>query len=893
MTADTAFVAGPAALLRVAALPVPTWLAGGSTALFERLRGLDERTAAQRARASAVAGQVGVRLVPHPAVDAHDRARALAVRRWLHNGAATPCADAAAVADLAELALPGERLAVSLRVVIAVAASLHALRRDLEAAAAAEEERLLAVPWQLLHESPAARRAAVAGDLALYDDIARRVAAGEPWTTKRMRQRSDYLWRMITRGAARATPRGWLGHVALLGVASRGGWSGTGLLTIRDGVATDMAENIDRRRAAGGTAGALESGSSAEIALAPLVRLDPAQLIVWTIDGDTTRRLGEVRLRRSPALDAVIAALDGQARPVDQVLDALAGPDPARRQALTGLLAHLVHRGALQVTVPIRRSLTGWRPLRDRAAAHGQVTSQVTGHLAGQAGHRVVEASGRANNGANGRANDVAAGHAGEDGFPGGYVDVYRRAATGLSRSYAERLGNLAALALRVVALTDEDGPAAAGPPSMAVLGPQPRPLLEVAADCVRAEIEIKRGRPHYHEWPPVRQPTSRYAGLIHAMTERMAGADKVDLDEQTLDAFGAPRVAIDWPIDCLLRPLSGGTGELAVFDQFIPAGLYDARFAPALTDLHGEPPQVGAYREFLTRLGAAAGRQFVEILLPPMSQVAANAVRRPQYTRLWTGDPDRSGHLQAGQSRYLPLSRITLRTRAGQVVAEADGEPIWPIMHTARTAIAPWQMIADLLLLASPQPSRIRWRALSYSLAAWPERDYVPRITIGGRLILTPAQWRIDRSELWHRGDQLTGKVTALASLRHRRRLPRLVSVAVHVHGEPLAVDLCSLHGLRALERLVERGAPALLVRELLAEPDRLPVQDEAAAAGQPSVAELLLRLPAGTPAAPVTAAGGHARTDASTPAGILPGRPARQAPRPRGPVAVSTADR
>ena len=438
-------------------------------------------------------------------------------------------------------------------------------------------------------------------------------------------------------------------------------------------------------------------------------------------------------------------------------------------------------------------------------------------------------------------------------------------------RSHAHRLGVLARLALRVAELIHADGQ---GVPRVLSdrLGAQPRRVLDIAAECLDALSANPPGRLRLHEWPPVQRPESGYAGLVRSLAERMDGADSVDLGDEDLDAVGAPCPDVDWPLDCLLRPIRGATGELAVLDQFIPAGVYDARFAPALTDLDGEPPQVRAYREFLTRLGEAAGMRFVEILAPPLSTQAANAVRRPRYTELWTGDPDRSGYLRDGHSRYLPLSQITLRTDAGHVVAEACGEPIWPILHTTRIAVPPWDMIVALLLLASPQPSRARWRAPSHSLRAWPERDFVPRITVGGGLVLSPAQWRLDRSEFWRPGDHLADRLAALDRLRRRRRIPRLVSVAVHADGEPLAVDLSSLHGLRALERLVHRGASALLMAELFAEPDRLAVHDEADAGGGPSVAELLLRLP----------------VDASPRA--LARCCAQRAHRPHGHVAVST---
>ena len=115
-----------------------------------------------------------------------------------------------------------------IRALAAASAELAAVREAAERLVAEEEQRLLALPWQLLHASPAGACALGSGDLSVYGDIARRVAAGERWTTKRMRQRSGYLWRMLTRASTNATPRGWLSHVSLLPVGQQGGWPGCG-----------------------------------------------------------------------------------------------------------------------------------------------------------------------------------------------------------------------------------------------------------------------------------------------------------------------------------------------------------------------------------------------------------------------------------------------------------------------------------------------------------------------------------------------------------------------------------------------------------------------------------------------------------------------------------------
>jgi hypothetical protein len=425
------------------------------------------------------------------------------------------------------------------------------------------------------------------------------------------------------------------------------------------------------------------------------------------------------------------------------------------------------------------------------------------------------------------------------------------------------------------MALTDLDcrpDPA----PVPAALHDEPRPLLDVVREClVGGGSEVARSWPHHHDWPPARRTGSPFARLVDWLGTRMDGVESVDLDSATLDALGAPTPVLDWPVDCLLRPTRGPAGAVAVLDQVAPAAVLDARFIDALAGLHADLPQVEEYRGFLSLLANRSGVPFVEVLVPSLSLRAANAVRRPGYTGLWTGDPDRASYIDTGDASYLPLSRITLRTAGGHVVAEVNGDPVWPVRHTARLAAPPWNTITGLLMLASPQPDRDRWRPLRYSLPAWPDRVFVPRITVGGALIVTPAQWRLRPAALWRPGDRLTDKFTRLERLSRQLRMPRLVQVAADVHDEPLAVDLCSPHGIRTLDRMIQRGTPALFVRELLADPARLVVHDDAT--GAAGVTELLLRLPAAVPtpelahrgATPApTSRGIHAESTAHRPA-------------------------
>ncbi|GAB2923749.1 hypothetical protein GCM10027280_08540 [Micromonospora polyrhachis] len=880
-TVTTAPILGGSVLLRMAGLPLSALAQGGDPQLATRLAEWDRDTAIYQERARQVAKQLGDLLVPHPGLHRAQRGTALRVRRALHRGDPVP-ASSTGLADLAVELLPDSGLAEALRETHAAADALRHAGHAIEGSVAAEEARLLDLPWRILHEHPAGRHTLRHGDVAIFEEISRRVVRGEPWTTKRMRQRSEYLWRMLTRGSARATPRGWLAHVGPLPVSETGatGWLAGKAIVVRDLAATEIVDNLDEFRKLRATSATVLADDGETVAIAPLSWQDVGQVAVWLVDTEQhghgeqpehgkqhshgeqpehgkrhsrdkqRSRLVAVRLRRSAVLDAVWSLLDSGPRPVVRLVDALAGRDPDRRDALRRFLAHLVEVGALQLGAAPQPRYTGWQPV-----AAFQLPANPNQLPANP---------------------DLAAAPA--------FVDVYRQPAGDLGRAYASELSELIGQALRVMALAGSDSPAT--PPALPrALTEKPRRLLDVVAECVEEDDSGFSGHgDHRHDWPVPRDADSGYARLFRWIDARLPNGaarvdgDGIDLGPATLDRCGAPEQPVDWPVDVLLRPIASRTvsdhsrpvtpvadrsrpvpaipdhsGPVALLADLAPAGVLDARFLPALRHLGADLPHAEAYRRFLNRLDDLTDVPFVELLIPPMSTMAANAVRRPGYTRLWTGDPDQTGYFPDGARRpttYLPLSAITLRVTDGRVIAEAEGRQIWPVMHTARVPRPPWDVIRALLLGASPQTDRRAWRPLTHSLPAWPDRNYVPRITVGGgRLVLTPAQWRISRADAGHPDEPLVDRMRTLVRLRHRLDLPRWVTVVTSPHDEPTTVDLESVRAPRVLDRL-PAGHPALLVSELLPAPDQLPVRDEATPVDGGSLAELIFRVPFDTTA-------------------------------------------
>jgi hypothetical protein len=766
---------------------------GGSPQLVADMRCLDQRLRCYRDDARRAAELIGTELVPVVG-DSRVRSLVLRTRRVLHRGQLCT-SELTETASVAEDLLPTTGLSGLLGRLSHASTTITAATAVLDSAVAAEEQRLLALPWSVLGEHAVGQLALLRGDIALYDDINARLAAGEPWNTKRMRQRSDYLWRMLARATTRATPRGWLAHVAVVPIEPAGRWVAGAVLPVSDIAATENTDNVDEVRQQRMVDGAVLVDDDT-LACAPLAWRDENTVSVWVLDGENRRHLARLRMRRTPLVDAVWAELATPPTQVAAVLDAVAGPRPEHRAGVRTVLQHLVGRGVLHVGTVVPTRPTHWAPV-----ATQPVTS--TGST---------------------------------------FTDVYRLVRQSLATTHASELDGLVSQARRVLSWLDSDRPDAAERVGPSVTTSR-RPLLDVVADWINQDQVPDPVLPDLAVSHPLRRWLHQRCGPADS-----DHPDPVDLDVSLLDRFDLPDPGqvSGWPMDALLRPCAGpADGPIAVLADLAPAGVLDARFLPALTKLGQSAPQLTAYREFLARLSELAGVPFVELLIPPLSKLAANAIRRPGYTELWTGDPDRGAYVSDRDrppSQYLPLADLTVRRDEERIITEFGGREIWPVLHTARTAAPPWDAVRTLLLAASPQTVRAPRTSSDRRRSLWPGRAHTPRLTMAGRLVLAPATWRIDVARLASPDDRLVDRMRQLVALRDRHRWPRWVTVNTDPNQDPVTVDLDSVRTVRVLDRL-SAGADVLTVAELVPGPDELAVADHTDAAGQ--VTELLLRLP------------------------------------------------
>ena len=344
------------ALLRTAAFPSELWLQAASPSLFQLIQRTWEVESSYHMNGREAAAQIGFELIPHPEISKGDRAMTLRIRRLLYQHHVVQSHLLEEVAELAERFVPqSSNLRKALAVTRASLTLLLELEEQLSTAVAREETRLLELPWVLAQSTPMMVRAMRQINSDLYSDIERRVTSGESWKTKRMRQRSGYLWRLIDRGTIKPTPRGWFAHVGLVRIDET--VSGTPNFVVTQEIATQWLENLYIGRRLVVETGLEHAAPETLLGLTPLHWRDGPWLEAWiikvssSIDVDVT----EVKLRRTPLLEAICQALQFGARPLSEVETTVAMDASApKRAVLRAFLTHLANIGMIEVSPPLR-----------------------------------------------------------------------------------------------------------------------------------------------------------------------------------------------------------------------------------------------------------------------------------------------------------------------------------------------------------------------------------------------------------------------------------------------------------------------------------------------------------------------------------------------------------
>jgi hypothetical protein len=531
-------------------------------------------------------------------------------------------------------------------------------------------------------------------------------------------------------------------------------------------------------------------------------------------------------------LNAIWTALRAGPMTIDELEAAVlpASTEPEQLEVLRKFIGHLASLGVVQVSVPLRTRLKSWQSAGAAQVREGNGDTSPARSVRNALESTLAELEPSPRDG---------------EGVDG-YLDVYRHATATLPFAACVRLQRLVNQALRVLAVIAADASSAAVA-VLAEVDDRPRPVLELLRARLQPGVTSYESQRRPRGWPRAIAAGSAYARLLGWMAAGTDGAPLLDLSPAVLDQLEVPEVAIDWPLDCLLRIPYPGAGFDAVLDEVFCAGAIDARFITALRSLHGRVPHADSYREFLDRLQQETGGTFVEILVPPLSEGAANAVRRPVYTGAWTGDADIQTYCDDDDSmpQYIPLDSITLRRTRHRLLAEANGQPIWPVYHATRSPLPPWDLLAEILLAAAPRPFHWSPHRLYNSLDAFPGHSSMPRIIVGGGIVISCGQWRISRDELWDAGCSTVAKARAMERLRRHRRLPRWIFVNGRPSTKPVPCDLESLRAIPTLERAAQTVHSSIIVTEMLPTPDQLSTSDHSHRPEDRVVSELMLRLP------------------------------------------------
>lgn len=790
---DDGATLGSGGLLRVAGLPIRYWLCGANPALFAAVAHLNAWEEQYRERARRLAERIGQQLIPHAALSRDDRRLLLAIRRRLHAGEPI---DGRLHEKLlaAQDHLTGVDHGLIADVISAgdEGRALAGSWADASAAVTTEQERLCKLPGEFQDSALRSNYFEAVG----VGPSNRLASLGRQW---RLFERA---WRLVTRATTNSTPREWFSHVALLEI---GGESGAEALAVSAAHAVHWTQSVRTRRRALAAPAEDWPQPDSWLALNPLHWDEDGNLVIVVLDHH--EKATEVAVKRTDLLKAICAALANGPRTCAQVRQALADLPEGERRALAGFVRYLVELGIVQ---PVAQTAEA---VLDRWAKPGERLAHVA---AGEPAHT-------------------------------GWVDVYRNADSALAVDTCMRLQESVLQALRLLQVTSS--------------GMEPSPATTDSrgswslTEILRAELRSRGLNDIEQERTDPRAVLSAHTPLMRAveMLEGRAGESAaIDIGPDLLDDLGVPDFVLKWPVDCLLRLPAPEAEFTAVLADLWPPGRGDSRFAEALGNLHGSVPQVEAYKSFLREVEALTGILFVEFLAPPLTDGAANAVRRPAYTEAWTGDPDARAYLpqDAKPGRYVPLRAISLRRSSGRLGAEVDGQPIWPVYHATRSFSPPWDRLARVLLAAAPFDATVAHGRLD-SFALWPQRRAVPRITVGGSLVVAPGRWKLSAGDCWDSSWPAVSKVRAVLRLRDRLSLPRWLELAQQSPNTTVACDLESLQGIRLLERCLS-AHPEITALEMLPRPDQLLVADLAHRKDDRLVSELLLRVPCNvTPAA------------------------------------------
>ncbi|MFW2543074.1 hypothetical protein ACN2XU_10560 [Primorskyibacter sp. 2E107] len=607
---------------------------------------------------------------------------------------------------------------------------------------------------------------ALATDDAMAQFLLRRLGAppsGGP--TKKRQRYLERAWQVITRASVEATPRDWLSHVSLIPVAD-----GMPAPTILPGFHIHCSESV--RRAQCAAQAAINSGwprGADRVALNPLHWIEEGDCVSVVVDEAGTPSFAILAMTEDIA--AVMAKLRKGAVSVSNLLSGVPDPTAARR-----LLRDLAGNGVLEACCDV----TG-------AYRQSSVPEDMP------------------------------------EPYP--WTDVYRDTGGALPDRLYRRLERALPTILRSLALfeppyraIDRQGEAR----SWSFADTLKSSLVEehlkqngapsVTADSGSGLRGTDAPPPVVPRWPL-------------PLTE---GARQITLTDAELRRLAAPELPLFWPVDVVVRVGGDPEDPLLLIKGIWPAATLDSRMAEGLSQSAGMRHQMEArharYRAFLRRIERRTGFVFVEVVAPPYSERADNAVRRPLYTSLWTGHPDARAYFAQDPENgtYVDPASLRFSRGPGGTTCRVGSQKIWPICHATRTSAAPWKQLQKTLSAAAPLSLPVHYQSLRRLMTSGETRDHWPRVTVLDGIVLCPEVVAISAEDLWPDGAETSVRLRWIETLRGKRGLSRFVEVGAPGEVDFVTVDLESVPALRILEKKV-RAAGRVHIAEKLPNPEAL----------------------------------------------------------------------
>ena len=774
-------------LIRAGALPIRYWLTAANSELFDTVDALDALTADHEKQCRRVACLIGDQLVPDASINRAERALLLTVRRRLHGGKSISRSEARRAISLAQRVgardLAAELVRCDQR---GEELAEHSVR--LERLVEGETSRLPDLPSAIASDSPVAQ--AILEGLGVPPD-----GEGDDRRRRRFFERS---WRIVTRASTNPTPRGWMSHLGLM----TDGSSGTSPAAFpRMGVECHVHWTESVRAQSRAASNAVDQDWPEGI------EQFGANPLRWSEDGEHVSIVldhhGEptcVVMRETGFLRSVLESVAKGPETFEQLCADLGVPDEPYRAEVRSFVQHLRDTGVLQTVAAPQSQLTRVQIARET-------------RIAPTAAHPAA-----------------------------GRIDVYRRVESGLPTSTRLDLRGRLLHVLRVLRLID----------------PYPRARSHAAesaqswmfADILKASLaQGASDRPSGDATElasPQPSADTRSEQLLEYLRAQDGETDTLNIPLELIAELDSETPAVTWPVDCLVRvPDSSAPFRLVVTGVW-PAGTIDSRFSDGLQQAYGTTSRVDSYRTFLRQVETLTGIAFVEILAPPLSDRADNAVRRPAYTSAWTGDPNRDLYLVGSDktNRYVSPHDIEVASGPSGMESRLRGQRIWPIYHATRTLSHPWDTISHTLLATSPLsvPSSHRRPGRVITLSHTVGR--VPRIVVDRDIVLSPAQWLIVGADLWDLEDALVTKVRSLARARRRLGLPRWIEASDLHDAFVIGCDLESIAAIRLIDRMISRHG-AFRATEMLPTPEQFLLRDAAHLESDRLSSEMVIRMP------------------------------------------------